>query len=84
MVQSSKGGMDTKQDSEGHTGQLGDDGELGGGKWIYLRDGSSLTQLLEEELGVVVSHQAESDATTGREGPGASGASPASTGAVEG
>jgi len=74
--------MDTKQDTEGSTGSLGDDGNLGGGKWIYLRDSSSLTQLLKDELGVTVAKQDEPDATAGREGPGGSGASPA--GAVEG
>lgn len=76
---SEDGGMDTKQDSEHHTEAMGDNGELGGGRWIYLRDGSSLTAILENELGVVVSMAGESDATAGREGPGASGASPAST-----
>lgn len=76
--------MHTKQDSEGSTGSMGDDGALGGGKWIYLRDGSSLTQLLKDELGVTVAKQDEPDATAGKEGPGGSGASPASIGAVEG
>jgi frataxin len=39
-----------KEDS---TIDSGDDGETGG-KWIYLRDGSSLSDLLKDELGVVV------------------------------
>jgi len=31
----------------------GDDGH--GGRWIYLRDGSGLTELLRREIGVVIS-----------------------------
>jgi len=54
----------------------GDHGESGG-KWIYLRDGSALSEVLKKELGVEVIHSggdAEgSDATGGREGPGGSG-----------
>ena len=30
------------------------DGATGEGKWIYLRDGSTLSGLLEEEVGVSV------------------------------
>lgn len=66
--------MHSKQDTEGATGDLGDDGTLGGGKWIYLRDGSSLSELLKNELGVIIAHESESDAVSGREGPGSSGA----------
>lgn len=33
----------------------GDDGE--GGKWIYIRDGSGLSDLLKNEIGVVVKKQ---------------------------
>ena len=32
----------------------GASGAEAGGKWIYLRDGSTLSGLLEEEVGVVV------------------------------
>jgi frataxin len=35
----------------------GDDGE--GGKWIYIRDGSSLSELLKSEIGVVLPTDAE-------------------------
>lgn len=66
--------MDSKQDQEDSHGDVGDTGVLGGGKWIYLRDGTSLSDILKEELGVVVAKAEEADVTTGREGPGASGA----------
>lgn len=69
----SSGGMHSKQDTEGSEGDVGDDGTLGGGKWVYLRDGSSLSELLKDELGVVIAHETESDATSGREGPAGSG-----------
>lgn len=47
-------------DGQGRGGkeEVGGKGEVGGkeevGGWIYLRDGSSLTELLREELGVEV------------------------------
>lgn len=65
--------MDHKQDTEGATGTMGDDGSLGGGQWIYLRDGTSLSELLEQEVDVVMAHEGEGDAVQGREGPGGSG-----------
>lgn len=51
----------------------GDDGEIGGGKWIYLRDGTSLTQLLADELKVEVGKANEIEVDVGKEGPGGSG-----------
>lgn len=80
-VPKTSGGMNSKQDQEDSHGDIGDNGILGGGKWIYLRDGSTLSGILKEELGVVVARDEDADVTSGREGPGASGASP---GAVEG
>ena len=65
--------MDSKQDTEGSEGDVGDDGNIGGGKWTYLRDGSTLSDLLKEELNVTVAHEGEPDVTAGREGPGGSG-----------
>lgn len=65
--------MNAKQDTEGSHGAMGDDGSLGGGKWMYLRDGSSLSDLLNNELDVVVIKSEETDAVGGREGPGGSG-----------
>lgn len=65
--------MNSKQDTEGSTGSLGDDGQLGGGKWIYIRDGTAMSELIQDELGVTVAKQDEPDATQGREGPGGSG-----------
>ena len=50
----------------------GDNGA--GGKWIYIRDGSNLTDLLRKEVGVEMSKEGESDVTAGREGPGGGGA----------
>lgn len=67
------GGMHSKQDTEGSHGAMGDDGQIGGGQWTYLRDGTTLSQILNDELGVVLSHEGEGDVTLGREGPGASG-----------
>lgn len=40
-----EGGNDNRGEGEG-------DGEGGGGQWVYLRDGSTLTGLLEDELGL--------------------------------
>lgn len=65
--------MDSKQDTEGSEGDVGDDGQVGGGKWTYLRDSSTLSDILKDELGVALSHEGEGDVTLGREGPGASG-----------
>jgi len=39
--------------------------ETGGGAWIYLRDGSELTDLLKKEIGVEIEEGVE----VGREGP---------------
>ncbi|EXJ60816.1 hypothetical protein A1O7_04969 [Cladophialophora yegresii CBS 114405] len=50
----------------------GDDGATGG-KWIYLRDGSSLTELLKNELGVEITPGGGEDAHAGRDGPAKSG-----------
>ena len=72
-VLGASGGMDSKQDTEGSQGDVGDNGQLGGGKWTYLRDGSTLSGILNDELGVVLSHEGEGDVNVGREGPGASG-----------
>lgn len=65
--------MNSKQDTEGSTGAMGDDGQLGGGKWIYLRDGTGLSDLIKDELDIVVAKPEEADATPGREGPGKGG-----------
>jgi len=73
--------MDSKQDTEGAEGDVGDDGNVGGGKWTYLRDGSTLSEILRDELDVVLSHDGEGDFTKGREGPGGSGVG-GGTGAV--
>lgn len=67
------GGMDSKQDTEGSHGDVGDDGHVGGGKWTYLRDGTTLSEVLKKELDVELSHEGEGDVNTGREGPGGSG-----------
>lgn len=72
--------MDSKQDQEDSHGAVGDNGVLGGGKWTYLRDGTTLSEILKEELGVIVAKEEDPDVTAGREGPGASGTG----GAVEG
>ena len=85
VTQSSTDSMNAKQDTEGSTGTLGDDGSLGGGRWIYLRDNTSLTDLLKDELDVEIATSDAADAVTGREGPGASGVGGgAGTGGVEG
>lgn len=39
------------------TDPAGDDGA--GGKWIYIRDGSGLSELLKREIGVVVATEVE-------------------------
>lgn len=65
--------MDSKQDTEGAEGDVGDDGNVGGGKWTYLRDGTTLSEILKDELGVVLAHEGEADVNVGREGPGGSG-----------
>lgn len=55
-----------KEDS---TIDSGDDGSTGG-KWIYLRDGTSLSELLKKELGVELPHtgQEEGELQEAREG----------------
>jgi len=40
--------------------------EQGGGEWIYLRDGSRLSDLIKKEIGV----EMDDDMQEGREGPG--------------
>ncbi|KIV87127.1 iron donor protein CyaY [Exophiala sideris] len=60
-----------QHEKEGSTIDPGDDGA--GGHWIYLRDGSQLSELLKEELGVELTAPGESDATGGREGPAGQG-----------
>ena len=74
------GGMDSKQDQEDSHGDVGDNGILGGGKWTYLRDGTTLSEILKEELGVVVAKDEDTDVVLGKEGPASSG----SGGPVEG
>lgn len=44
-------GQDQKQES-----QLDAEGDLRGGQWVYLRDGSTLTDLLKRELDVQMNH----------------------------
>jgi frataxin len=61
-----------QHEKEGSTVDTGDDGE--GGKWVYLRDGSSLSDLLKKELDIDMSQDDGSDVTMGREGPGGGGA----------
>lgn len=61
-------GQHQKQETETHE-------EGVGGKWIYLRDGSTLTELLEKEVGVELGSTEEEDALTGRDGPAGSGVS---------
>jgi len=60
-----------QHEKEGSTVDAGDDGA--GGHWMYLRDGSQLSDLLKEELGVELTAPGESDATGGREGPAGQG-----------
>jgi len=43
--------------------------ETGGGAWVYLRDGSELSDLLKKEVGV----EMEEGVVGGREGPGSQG-----------
>jgi len=66
--------QDHKEDS---TIDGGDDGSTGG-KWIYLRDGSGLSELLKKELGVEVTPGGAEDAVEGRDGPAKSGFSASS------
>lgn len=47
--------------------------EEGGGKWVYLRDGTGLSELLEREVGVTISADEEGEVSGGKEGPGGSG-----------
>ncbi|EXJ91527.1 hypothetical protein A1O3_00075 [Capronia epimyces CBS 606.96] len=56
-----------QHEKEESTVDVGDDGA--GGRWVYLRDGSGLTDLLKKELGVEITKEHESDAVGGREGP---------------
>ncbi|KIX99575.1 uncharacterized protein Z520_05151 [Fonsecaea multimorphosa CBS 102226] len=67
---------DSQHEKADSTVDLGDDGQSGG-KWIYLRDGSNLSDLIKKELGVELRHggESESDVNQGREGPAKSGAS---------
>ncbi|KIW29271.1 iron donor protein CyaY [Cladophialophora immunda] len=69
---------DSQQEKADSTVDLGDDGQSGA-KWIYLRDGSNLSDLLKRELGVELRHddEGESDVNEGRDGPAKSGASTA-------
>lgn len=57
-----------KQETETHE-------EGAGGKWIYLRDGSTLTELLEKEVGVELGGEEEEEALSGKDGPAGSGVS---------
>lgn len=57
-----------KQETETHE-------EGVGGKWIYLRDGSTLTELLEKEVGVVLGDKQEEEALSGKDGLAGSGVS---------
>jgi hypothetical protein len=57
-----------KQETETHE-------EGVGGKWIYLRDGSTLTELLEKEVGVELGSGEEEHALSGKDGPAGSGVS---------
>lgn len=61
-------GQHQKQETETHE-------QGGGGKWIYLRDSSTLTELLEKEVGVDLSEGHEEHALSGRRGPAGSGVS---------
>jgi frataxin len=60
-------------DSQSHkhdsTIDSGDDGSTGG-KWIYLRDGSLLSDLLRKELGVEVKLGPDADASEDRDATG--------------
>jgi len=48
--------------------------ETSGGKWIYLRDGTALSDLLKKEIGVAMTGEGdEGDVVTGKEGPGGGG-----------
>ena len=69
MIPSSS--QDHKEDS---TIDGGDDGSTGG-KWIYLRDGSNLSELLKKELGVEVTPGGGEDAVAGKDGPAKGGQS---------
>ena len=46
-----------QHEKEGSAVDPGDDGT--GGKWIYLRDGSSLSDLLHSEVGVVIPQEGD-------------------------
>lgn len=61
-------GQHQKQETETH-----EDG--GGGKWIYLRDESTLSDLLEKEVGVDIGANHEEHALSGKDGPAGSGVS---------
>ncbi len=52
------GGDDGGGDGGGGRGE-GDGGGGGGGRWVYLRDGARLTELLEAELGVRLGGEGE-------------------------
>ncbi|KAJ9625945.1 hypothetical protein H2204_010244 [Knufia peltigerae] len=60
-----------QHEKEGSTIDAGDDGS--GGRWVYLRDNSQLSELLRKELDVEVTKGDESDAVGGREGPAGQG-----------
>jgi len=61
-----------QHEKEGSAVDSGDDGF--GGKWVYLRDGSELSELVKKEIGVDVSTEEDPDLVTGSEGRGGSGA----------
>ena len=54
LAASSGGSSDTITSAAPSASDTKGDGRDRGGAWIYLRDGSSLSGLLEEELGVVM------------------------------
>ncbi|KIW18224.1 iron donor protein CyaY [Exophiala spinifera] len=62
-----------QHEKEGSEVDAGDDGA--GGRWVYLRDNSQLSDLLKKELGVEVTKEDEADAIGGREGPAGQGSS---------
>ncbi|EXJ93577.1 hypothetical protein A1O1_01969 [Capronia coronata CBS 617.96] len=61
-------GQHQKQDTAVDAGD-----NAAGGRWVYLRDGSILSDLLKKELGVEVTKKDESDVVDGREGPAGGG-----------
>jgi len=57
--------MSSKQDTEGSEGDVGDDGYVGGGKWIYIRDGTGLSDIFREGLEVVLNFEGEGGGDVG-------------------